>query len=192
MKYSIQIDGRTPLMQSNGNQVLLPKGPTQRAKDMEFNPVEAAELGLYRDGDTFGHPTAGFRSAFVEAAKRYKIGRTSASKLLGAALMIDPGILVTLEDAKGKPLTYDDMEVDVRVIVNRNTGGRLPAAKPKWNDWHCKMELDLDDQVWPADEAGEKLLFEILDFAGRAYGVGSGRPELRKLSFGKFSVTLIE
>ena len=192
MRYRIKIDGKTPLMQSNGNQVLLPKGPTQRAKDMEFNPVEAAELGLYRDGDTFGHPTAGFRSAFVEAAKRYKIGRTSASKLLGAALMIEPGILVTLEDNKGKPLTYDDMEVDVRVIVNRNTGGRMPAAKPKWNDWHCKMELDIDDQVWPADEAGEKLLFEILDFAGRAYGVGSGRPELRKLSFGKFSVALIK
>lgn len=192
MKYLIQVDGKSPLMQSNGNQVLLPKGPTQRAKDLEFNPVDAAELGLYKDGDTFGHPTAGFRSAFIEAAKRYKIGRTSASKLLGSALMIEPDILVTLEDADGKPLTHDDMEIDVRVIVNRNTGGRVPAAKPKWNDWHCKMELDLDDQVWPADEAGEDLLFQILDFAGRAYGVGSGRPELRKLSFGKFSVTLIK
>lgn len=192
IEYKLQIDGETPLMQSNGNQVLLPKGPTQRTKDTEFNPVEAAELGLYKDGDKFGHPTSGFRSAFVEAAKQYKIGRASASKLLSAALMIEPDMLVTLENAEGEPLTYEDMFVDVRVIVNKNTGGRMPAAKPRWNDWHCRMTLLVDERVWPTDEANERLLFEILDFAGRAYGVGSGRPELRKLSFGKFSVTRIQ
>lgn len=192
IEYKIQVDGKTPLMQSNGNQVLLPKLPTQRAKIQEFNPVDDAELGLYKVGELFGHPTAGFRSAFVEAAKRFKIGKSSASKLLGAALIIEPDTFVILEDADGKPLTREDMEIDVRVIVNKNTQGRMPAAKPKWSNWHCRMTLIIDDQVWPGDEAGEKLLEEILDFAGRAYGVGSGRPELRKLSFGKFSVTRIK
>ncbi len=189
MRYKIQVDGKTPLMQDNGAKILLPKLPTQRAKTREFNPVEDVELCLYRVGNSFGHPSAGFRSAFIEAAKRYKVGRTSASRLLGSALMIDPADLATLTNIKGKPLTQEDMEIDVRVVVNPSTKGRMPAARPKWLDWHCQLILDVDDLVWPTDKAGEKLLFEILDFAGRAYGVGSGRPELRKLSFGKFSVT---
>ena len=107
MQYKIQIDGKTPLMQDNGAKILLPKLPTQRAKTQEFNPVENAELCLYRAGDFFGHPSAGFRSAFVEAAKRYKVGRTSASRLLGSALMIDPVDLAILTNTKGKPLTQE-------------------------------------------------------------------------------------
>ena len=183
----VRIDGLTPLLQSNGNQVLLPKAVEQKQKSQEFNPVEAAALGIYKLPDgTFGHPTAAFRSAFIAAAKQYKIGKKSSASLLAGALELLPIDLVPLLDQAGNPLT--EYNIDVRVIVV-NRGAHLPAAKPRFDDWHCHLTLDIDDSVWPTGQ--EELLDKIMNYAGRAIGVGSGRPEMRKLSFGKFSATRV-
>lgn len=194
MRHKIRLDGLTSLLQSNGAQVLLPRMPKQRAvKQQEnFDAPGQAELGLYKmRGGEFGHPAAAFRGAFITAAKQYKVGRQSASKMLAGALSIEPADLVVLTDKRGKPLS--NYEVDVRVIVNHNAGGaRLPAAKPRFDDWHCFLTLELDEAVWPDTKEMDNLLFEIIGYAGRAIGVGSGRPELRKLSFGKFKATKIK
>ena len=188
-EYKLRIDSISPLLQSNGAQILLPKAPKQKSAQV-FNPTEAAALGVYQTKDKhYAHPTAAFRAAFISAANKYKIGIRSAGGLLAGALEVEPADLVPLADKEGNALT--EYTVDVRAIVNHNArNARLPAAKPRWDDWHCFLTLNVDEKVWPADQ--EDLLFEILDYAGRAIGVGSGRPELRKLSFGKFSITRLD
>lgn len=187
MKLQLRIDGETPLLQASAIGLLLPTDTSHTRNASDIPPAEQAAGLVYKTReDNFGHPTSAFRTAFITAAQNFKFikGRGNASKPLAAALSIEPSEFVTLVDRDGTPL--QDYTVDVRIIQTK-TKARLPSGKPRHDDWHCFMEIDLDERVWP--ESALPLFREICDYAGRAIGVGSGRPELRKLSFGKFGVT---
>lgn len=185
MRYELTLTGLTPLLQANAQELLLPKVTKQRGAS-DPPPAEKAAMLAYklRSGE-YGHPTAAFRAAFLSAAGRYKIGMRGAASFLAGALDLEPADLAILLNPQTMKAT-SEYTVDIRTIVNRTTKARLPAAKPRWDAWAVKLIADIDEAVFGVEH--EDLLMQIFEFAGKGIGVGSGRPELKKLSFGKFAV----
>lgn len=143
-------------------------------------PREVAEKKLYKDkksGDLY-LPGNMIFAAIVAAGVFHKAGKskmtTQKSSLIPAGVAISELIC---------PLTCPGWEVDSRAVVNPSTGGRIMAHRPRFDDWECDFELDVDGSMF-----SEKTVRVLVDDAGKKIGLGDFRPS-RKGPFGRFSVT---
>lgn len=124
-----------------------------------------------------------FRS-IIEAGRFIKNGKskltTMATSLVPSFSSLDE-LECYLHDREGKRTTH--FEVDSRAVVIPATGGRIMAHRPRVDDWFVSFSLTFDES-----EVDEKLMRQLVDYAGSKIGVGDFRPS-RKGPFGKFKVT---
>jgi hypothetical protein len=76
-----------------------------------------------------------------------------------------------------------DYKVDVRLCVIPATRGRIPVARPRWDNWTIEFTLRIFDETLLNGET----LKELLTTAGKTKGIGTYRPK-----FGRFEVTQFE
>lgn len=143
-------------------------------------PREVAERKLYKDNKTgeLFIPGNMIFACIVVAGTFHKVGKskmtTQKSSLIPAGLSITNMIC---------PLTCPSWEVDSRAVVNPSTGGRIMAHRPRFDEWECEFELDVDASMF-----NEKTVRILVDDAGKKVGLGDFRPS-RRGPFGRFSVT---
>ena len=68
---------------------------------------------------------------------------------------------------------------DVRLAVIPTTRGRVPVARPRWDEWDMEFVI----RVMDPEYLDQSTLKEILEIAGREQGIGTFRPK-----FGRFEV----
>jgi hypothetical protein len=117
-------------------------------------------------------PAENLRQCFVNAGKRFKIGRASASTDLAAAIFVMPEEL---------PLV-GEWEIDSRPVVIPSTQGRILRHRPKFKEWSMEFSLEVN-----ADLITETLIRDVVKSAGDLVGIGDFRPAC-KGPFGRFEV----
>lgn len=72
-----------------------------------------------------------------------------------------------------------DYEIDVRLCVIPSTRGRIPVARPRWDNWEFNFTIRVFDET----ELSGDILKRLLETAGKTKGIGTYRPK-----FGRFEV----
>lgn len=177
------IEGRTPLIcnrftdaaaekASNGTSMAIVSGD-------KGTPREIAETKLYLDAD--GKPCIPQPNLFrclIDAGKFFKAGKskvtTVKSSIIPACVEVE-GVTIPIEH-------NEPWQVDTRPVRIPSTGGRILCHRPCFHDWKLSFVLLIDKTMM-----SEKLLYEIVEAAGRRIGLGDFRPDC-KGPFGKFRI----
>lgn len=136
------------------------------------SPEDDAAQRLYTNGEGPFLPAENIRQSIIEAAKRFKIGRRSATSDVAAAVFLSPFEL----PLKG------EWHVDSRAVVIPATGGRIMRHRPMFDEWEVHFQLQID-----TDCVDEHLIKEVLTSAGKLVGIGDFRPA-RKGPYGRYQV----
>ena len=175
---TFRFTGLSPLMQSN------PAGMLAAAtrKPSKTSSVEAPELEaakrVYRNalGELY-HPAEAFRSALIDAASGYKVGKTYIKTLIMGGVFIATETAPLLDPASGEPIM--DYIVDCRRCVVQSQG--IVRARPRIERWMTTVAFDVDEGVF----TDSRVLLTYFEIAGRTVGVGEYRPKPPKFSSGK-------
>ncbi|MGQ0530118.1 MAG: hypothetical protein ACT4PG_09940 [Panacagrimonas sp.] len=181
MLIKISIEGVSPLLCNRFHEAAQQKvesGNSAVFVGSKGSPRDQAEAKLYRDST--GHcvvPGPNLFSAIIEAGKYIKAGKsklsTNRSSIIPAGLSVDQIEL---------PILPGKWEVDSRAVVIPSTGGRIMCHRPRFDEWRLHASLVIDDSMF-----GEKVVRELVDFAGSRVGLGDFRPQ-RRGPFGRFKV----
>lgn len=141
--------------------------------DLEAIKRSEWELGMYRDNDAPAVPVDWILAAVKGGARKVKLGKQA-----------EGGVLPTVA---WFPLEYKgpkDLEgmwasgefLDYRGVRNQNA--KVMRARPRFNEWKLRIELDInEDVINPGD------VFAALELVGATIGIGDYRPR-----FGRFNV----
>lgn len=135
----------------------------------------------FKEGVGVYLPAMCFESSLKNAAKQFKIGssgRANASKFIDSGLFCVDEMLPFLVD--NKPImTLDDkrITVDKRSVKNPATRMRNMRYRAKFDEWMSTFRIIVSAD----DYLPEKLLQDIITYAGLYVGVGDFRPK-----FGRF------
>jgi hypothetical protein len=171
-KYEVKIQGTSALL-------------FNRFIDSQIDNKSKKQTGSHKDPDITDKfyldngkpyiPSVYFRNSLIEAGKQFKItgkGKSNFSKLIGATVDINPGIISC-------DFPYEIFRCSA---VNPMTKGRMMVSRPKMLKWDCAFVVILND-----DSIEGETIKEILDHAGKYVGIGDWRPE-KKGMFGKFMI----
>ncbi len=191
------IEGTAPMLQNNVRSALAQLAARGRRKtQQEYTPEEDAARKLYRFSDptiggkkgskALGHPLEAIDSALREAGREFKADkrRTYERIVKRAVFAVNGGsMLAELTDADGEPLEEWNA-IHEATVVNPSTKGRMLCYRPMFAPgWRLRFDLNVVDvEAMPVSKVKE-----LLDYAGRAVGIGDWRPR-----FGRFQVILFE
>lgn len=146
------------------------------------SPEKEAEDAAYKQKDgTLFIPSTAIYGSMIGASSLTKVGRSSASRYVAAALRVFP-LEIPLLDLKGNPLRK--YEIDIRsAVIQRN---RILRARPLIRDWTAQFQLLADPKLITFS-----VIQQILQNAGRQFGILDFRPQKRG-PFGIFDVTSFE
>lgn len=176
--YNVTIRGFRPLMHSKYDLAI---GNTKKQRGTVFNKEEEAEKCLYRDakGKVY-QPADHIEGACIKVGSKFTIpgaGKKTYKDRLKAYLFVNPQ-QIPFENGGSK-----DFEIDLRSGVIPSTRGRVPIARPRWDNWEFNFVIQvLDDELLPGD-----VVKQVLETAGREQGIGTFRPK-----FGLFEVVKFE
>jgi len=128
-------------------------------------------------------PATNVEAALIEGAKQFKItGKATATKFFKSGVFITDDMLPFFVNGK-KISTLDEVEVDKRTVKNPSTKGRNVRYRAIFRKWEStfKILISADDYI------SEKLLTDVIDYAGLYVGVGDFRPR-----FGRFKLSSIK
>lgn len=174
--YTFKFEPITPLLMANWRKTLVPKASGPQVKTADLPLEEQAELSTYRTEDGYlAGPAQGLRSAIITAAKNYKAlkGRGALAQHL-QHIQIEPEELVILHDRAGVPLT--EYEIDVRRVVNQNTGGSILVGRAKAADYVASITFYVDTSIFAVPNPFEQIK-QLFTEAGLRVGWGAFRPE---------------
>lgn len=143
---------------------------------------EQAERCAYRAPDsTLYVPAQAFQRLLIESGKPHKQrGSRSSLRWVVPAAVIVVAEAIPLTDAAGKPLT--DFEVDSRPVVIPATKGRIMRHRPKVEQWHASVPMEIDTDILPP-----AMIHQLLEEGGRRLGIGDYRPE-KTGPYGRFAI----
>lgn len=188
--FYVQIHGTAPLLQNKMTdeaiQGLDDKSSRVKIKE-QLTPRDIATSHAHLDNDGNAlHPSEAILRAMIVAAKGHKIGRSSASPKVPAAVRFTtPHFRLVGED--GKPLRT--FEVESCVGYNRQSATKVMAVRchyPRFDQWRGDFHIKLHTKILTPE-----FVHTLLNEAGELVGIGTRRPE-RMGSFGTFLVTLWE
>lgn len=147
-----------------------------KKKTEVLSPKEKAELVNYYDPDLGCYvPNDMIKASIRDASKNFKRGRGNYAKTIKARLFVSPEKIPLNKE------TYD--LIDKRPCRLPSNGAMITAARPRYEDWELKFNIEFEDTA-----IGEGLLKEILDEAGSSTCIGSYRPEFGRFSVSEFKV----
>lgn len=169
-----------------------PSGSSIKGKTVIPTPDDEAHRGAYRTEDNHLYvQSIAFRNAAVEAAKGRKIGKNSASMIIGQSVF--PAL-----DGRGFErkciLTWDGDPL----VAEKGKGYVVDTRRAKVGDagvmrsralvvqWETVVELQYE-----TDEINEYIILDAMIRAGRIVGVGDYRPRPPKGKggcFGRFGI----
>lgn len=177
-KYKVHIKGIRPLIHKKyplDEQTL----NTKSKKSTVFDVEKEIESCLYKDAEgKIYQPSAHIEACLIKGATQIKWQGKKTFKDLVAQ-----GIFVDDDKLRFKvPENPEDFEVDITTAVIPATRGRMPIARPKWNEWEFEFTLTNHADEHISKDTLENILVE----AGKI-GIGTYR-----LKFGKFEPVSVE
>jgi hypothetical protein len=144
---------------------------------------EEARQAIYRDpNNRICIPALMVKACLRQAGSEFRVlgrGKGSYKCHIMAGLRISPEYIPLRIPNGNDP--EKSWEIDVRPV--RIKANRVLRGRPRFNEWELEFILEvLDEQLLT-----EKVLKELLDFAGKYEGLGDFRPE-----FGLFEVVDFE
>ena len=159
---------------------------TSPPRRRDWTPYQEASTKLGK-GDEYGLPEAigipanNLFACLRQAGRMVKNGRTQISTATGTKLPM----YVELED-EFLPFKGDDVAESWVPVVMRGTnpnGGEMVAlTRPLFKRWEVDVSILFDEK-----KINDKVVQELFEIAGAAYGLGDFRPE-RGGRFGRFVV----
>jgi len=152
--YKVTIKGTKPLMHNRFPIEEHIEGKKSRKRG--FNPKEEAEKCLYKDSNgNIYQPSIHIEASLIKSATDFPWkGRKSFKKIVENNVEVIPEKIPF--EIPAKPENY---EIDIRSVVNPNTRGRQPKARPIWKDWQFTFHIKVDDE----EELDGKTLKRILE-----------------------------
>ena len=173
MEFEVKIKGTRPLLQhkfQDGEFEASSKTRVSVGSHKADDPKDS--LYVLENGKIY-QPSEHILQSMVKAASNFKIGgkgRKSYRDIIASCVFITPEAIVH-EKQKWVP--------DKRSVVIPSTRGRIMRVRPRFDDWSLTFSLSCTE-----DQVDAEALKLILDYAGRAVGIGDYRPR-----FGGFTVT---
>lgn len=122
-------------------------------------------------------PSEHIFGCLLNAAKDFQVqGRRGKSyrEVFASSVKVLPGLI---------PISPPTWETDLRVAHNRASGGRVPAARPKFpGGWTAEFNLLVEDS-----QLVDETVKRVLEHGGTNKGIGSFRPT-NGGPFGRFLV----
>lgn len=185
---SCKVRGTSPLLQ---NRFPMPeyetmgKGGHVQTGSRDYREQWRDSLYVTKDGEVY-QPAVHFERSMVKAAVNFKIqgkrGKTYKD-LVSASVFISPEEILHGIDEPDELDTDADkaLYLDLRPVVIQRA--RVPKVRPAFKPgWELEFVIDVIDDQMP-----QEMLKDILDYAGRAVGIGDYRPR-----FGRFQVVRFE
>lgn len=173
--YAVQIRGIAPLIHNRYplDAVSITK---KKPRGTIFNPTEEVQKCFYRDlNGKIYQPADHIEGALIKIGSSKTIpgrGKTTYKDMMKTNIMVLP---VEIPFPNGEKFI-----TDVRLGVIPATRGRVPIARPLWEDWAFNFTLRVFDETLIEGDTVK----ELLEMAGREKGIGTYRPK-----YGRFEVT---
>lgn len=138
-------------------------------KAKKYDHKEECEKALYRnEKGLICMPDTHILASMVKASTSYTMqGKKTYKDAIKGGVFIEPELI---------PLNVQDYVIDLQSVVIQRA--RIVKALPLFNDWEVSFILIcIDERVLP------ETLKDILEYAGRYYGLGDYRPR-----YGKFEI----
>ena len=172
--YNVEIKGTRPLLM-NSPKVILEEQGTKRAREDRSKKEEAKSV-LYEDENNKPIvPALNLLTCLRDSAVNFKIpgrGNKTFKNFIYAGLHIEPEQIPVI--------SKNEWSIDVRTVVIN--GGRVPKARPKFDEWNLKFEVEILDPIITSTN-----LKQFLTDAGKFNGILDFRP-----LFGLFSIEKFE
>jgi len=172
-KYRAVIQGIRPLLHSR-----YPLDESQLGKKARKSTVFIAErdakkcLYMTTDGKIY-QPAEHLEGALIKGAAQIPWkGKKSFKDIVAQSVMVMPREIPFKVPADAK------YTIDITTCVNQTTRGRLPVARPRWDEWEFEFTIINEN----TDDLDGGTLRNILEEAGKI-GIGTFR-----LKYGKFIV----
>lgn len=185
---SCKVRGVSPLLQ---NRFPMPDyedmgiGGHKQTGKIDYSQQWRESLYVTRNKEVY-QPAVHFERSMVKSAVNFKIqgkrGKTYKD-LVSASVFISPEEIL---HGIGEPDELDTdgdkaLYLDLRPVVIQRA--RVPKVRPAFKPgWELEFVIDVIDDQMP-----QEMLKDILDYAGRAIGIGDYRPR-----FGRFQVVQFE
>ena len=141
------------------------KGTIDDIKEF-FDAEKVAESKVYKDENGYYMPTRQFKSAMIEAAKKFKDPQRGQT----ATQRIKAGIKIAIDKI---PLNKDSYEVYACLVKSAGRqGGMVPTAWPEFHDVTLTLPIEVLDEF-----ISMEFLRNICQVAITMFGIGAGRPE---------------
>lgn len=186
-RFYAHLEGRSPILMSNGSAMLEERDGARSSKTSKVPGREAeAKAAEYRlpTGELY-MPTAAFWRALVDAGTHfqdpnYKKG-TLSGPVAASVIFDDPETL--LLGANDEPLR--EYEIDTRRCVLKHGSASVAVARsrPIIREWFVDLSMEYEHLILPPE-----MLLQVLQMAGNKIGVGNFRPQ-KKGPYGKWQVT---
>lgn len=176
-KFKVTIVGVTPLLMNKPKEYgfdstvakKVPLQGTDEAKKAALDKIYSIKGKAYQPADHL-------RGALVNAGKDLRVkgkGKSTYSKMIASMVRIEPDAIM-----------HKHTEFDIHSVftVNPNTRGRNMTYRPRLQEWELSFDIIAEDEI-PTD-----VLKEVLDRAGKYWGIGDWRPGTKGIH-GKFMVT---
>jgi len=172
--YKVKIVGIKPLLMNKPN-LTTTEGKKRRRSEIP-DPESEAKSRLYLDKKgNIVIPSLNVKACIRSAGRNYKVPQRKATyaSMIRAGLDIEPSPYI--------PLIHDSWEIDIRPVVVQ--GNRILRARPRFDKWALEFRIiNRDPTILHRD-----MVKQILEDAGKYYGLGDYRPE-----FGLFKVEMFK
>jgi hypothetical protein len=190
MKLSVTLTGTHPMLMHNGR-LANPIDPwtrqlkalTSKRKKTDEDILQIAQVearaGCWETVDgMLGIPSAAVWRCFYDASKQFKLG-TTVKKSFYFDDVVEP-LTVAGSQISATDFVADFDNVDYRTIKVQTS--RVMRARPKVPvGWQTTHHFELFDDV-----LDKRDLVNVMDSAGRLYGLGDWRP-----TYGRFTVEVV-
>lgn len=178
LDYAVKIRGIVPLL-INRYPIDATGITKKKPKGTLFNAKEAVEKCLYRNakGEIY-QPSDHIEGALIKVGSSINIagaGKKTYKDQMKTNIQVLP---IEIPFPNGEKFA-----TDVRLCVIPATRGRVPVARPRWDEW----EFDFTIRVFDETLLSGEILRELLETAGTTKGIGTYRPK-----FGRFEVVKFE
>lgn len=180
MKINVTIQGTSPLLQarhpSPEEEAEILKRAKSAKKTKNLTDEEAYEMHAYKNkAGKFIQPAEMIEAAMVKAAVSFTWkGKKTYKDIMKGGVVVDPVEIVHKNQ---------QFEMFSKWGVNSTTRGAIWVVRPRINEWELTFTIDIIN----SDQLDDRILKDILEYAGTYIGIGAWRPK-----FGRFKVIKFE
>lgn len=172
-RIGITVKGSRPLLQNrfSGGDEEEQSGSKKTKKVYDDN--EECLKRLYLDKEVVCQPALHFEATMIKSAVDFKFeGRKTYKEPFKAGVFVDPLFI---------PHKFPEWVVDKQAV--RIGMARILRCRPRFDEWELDFSILIrDDRIEPL------IVKEVLESAGKYYGVGDQRPRYGQFDVVKFEV----